>query len=219
MTVVIPIVVLALLAGLVAGGSVRSFEHVRVHWWAAALGGLLLQAAPVSRDHFLAVATLAGSYALLVAFAMVNRRLPGAWLIMVGLAMNLAVVVPNGGMPVSAAAIHTAGAPASAQISVDLKHHEMTDDDVLAFLGDVIPIPEPIGIVLSAGDVVLYLGLAWFLVAITLGRSGENRRPPAQRFQMYRGKHLPVQSRLSRRTRVRRSESESLAGVRSGTEP
>ena len=53
MTVVIPIVVLALLVGLVAGGSVRSFEQVRVHWWAAALGGLLLQAAPVSRDHFL----------------------------------------------------------------------------------------------------------------------------------------------------------------------
>jgi hypothetical protein len=62
MTVVVPIVILALLAGLVAGGSLRAFERVRVHWWAAALAGLLLQAAPAARDHRLAVVVLAASY-------------------------------------------------------------------------------------------------------------------------------------------------------------
>lgn len=217
MTVVIPIVVLALLAGLVAGGSLRSFERVRVHWWAAALAGLLLQGAPVARDHQLAVATLAGSYSLLMAFALLNRRLPGAWLIIVGLGMNLAVVVPNGGIPVSVSAIHVAGGPIAAQIGNDLKHHELSDADVLWFLGDVIPVPSPIGIVLSAGDVLLYAGIVWFLVAITLGRSGENRRPPARWFLMYRGKHLPVAARLPRRTLARWAASGSPAGVRSGT--
>ena len=217
MTVVIPIVALAILAGLVAGGSLRSFERVRVHWWAAALGGLLLQAAPVARDHHLAVAALAGSYTLLMAFSLINRRLPGAWLVMVGLGMNLAVVVPNGGMPVSASATHAAGGATSVQIGNDLKHHEMTGADVLSFMGDVIPVPSPIGIVLSAGDVLLYTGIAWFLIAITLGRSGENHRPPARWFLMYRGKHLPIELRLPRRTLARRAASGFPAGVRSGT--
>jgi hypothetical protein len=218
LTVVIPIVVLALLAGLVAGGSLRAFEHVRVHWWAAALGGLLLQAAPAARDHRFAVAALAGSYGLLVAFALINRRLPGAWLVMLGLGMNLAVVLPNAGMPVSASAVDAAGGSVSAQID-DLKHHAMAGDDVLAFMGDVIPVPAPIGIVLSPGDVLLYTGIAWFLVAVTLGRSGENHRPPARWFLMYRGKHLPPELRLPRRTLARwaQSESGSPAGARSGT--
>lgn len=217
MTVVIPIAVLALLAGLVAGGSLRTFEHVRVHWWGAALAGLLLQAAPIAREHELAIAALAGSYSLLMAFALINRRLPGAWLVMVGLGMNLVVVVPNGGMPVSASAVHEAGGPTSAGIATDLKHHEMSGGDALSFLGDVIPVPSPIGIVLSPGDVLLYVGVAWFLLAITLGRSGENRRPPARWFLMYRGKHLPLESRLPRRTLARWAVSGSPAGVRSGT--
>jgi uncharacterized protein DUF5317 len=220
MTVVIPIVVLAVLAGLVAGGSIRSFERVRVHWWAAAIVGLLLQAAPVGRDHALVVAALAGSYCLLVAFAVMNRRLPGAWFVLLGLAMNLAVVVPNAGMPVSLGAVRAAGGHVTAASINDVKHHAMTDGDVLAFLGDVIPVPKPVGLVLSAGDVLLYAGIAWFLAAVTLGRSAENHRPPARLFQMYRGKHLPVASRLPRKTLTRAAApnrtSGSPAGVRSG---
>ena len=215
MTVVIPIVALALLAGLVAGGSLRSFEHVRVHWWAAALGGLLLQATPVGHDHRLAVLALAGSYSLLVTFASINRRLPGAWLVLLGLGMNLAVVVPNGGMPVSLSAARSAGAASSVRIADELKRHQMTSDDTLAFLGDVIPVPGPVGIVLSPGDVLLYLGMAWFLIAVTLGRSGENHRPPARWFLMYRGKHLPAELRFPRRT-LARWATESPAGVPSG---
>jgi hypothetical protein len=218
MTVVVLIVILALLAGLVAGGSLRAFERVRVHWWAAALAGLLLQAAPAARDHRLAVVVLAASYCFLLTFALINRRLPGAWLVMIGLGMNLAVVLPNGGMPVSASAVDAAGGAASAQID-DLKHHTMAGDDALAFLGDVIPVPAPIGIVLSPGDVLLYIGIAWFVVAVTLGRSGENHRPPARWFLMYRGKHLPPELRLPRRTLARWAQSDSgfLAGARSGT--
>ncbi|MEA2554997.1 MAG: hypothetical protein QOI60_328 [Actinomycetota bacterium] len=218
MTVVVPLVILALLAGLVAGGSLRAFERVRVHWWAAALVGLLLQAAPAARDHRLAVAALAASYCFLVAFALINRRLPGAWLVMLGLGLNLAVVLPNGGMPVSASAVDAAGGSASAQID-DLKHHVAEGNDVLVFMGDVIPVPGPIGIVLSPGDVLLYTGIAWFLLAVTLGRSGENHRPPARRFLMYRGKHLPPELRLPRRTLARWAQADPAlpAGARSGT--
>ena len=52
---------------------------------------------------------LIASYVLLGAFAWVNRRLPAVWLIIIGLALNILVIGVNGGMPVSAAAIETAG--------------------------------------------------------------------------------------------------------------
>ena len=39
---------------------------------------------------------------------------------------------------------------------------------------------------------VQHAGVAVLVVMIMLGRSGENRRPPARIFQGYRGKHLPA---------------------------
>jgi len=220
MIIVLPLVVVAVVAGLVTGGSLRAFERVRVHWWGAAVGGLALQAVPAGQNLRLAAATLVGSYVLLVGFALVNRRLPGGWLVMAGLAMNLAVVLPNGGMPVSAAAVSVAGAPAGTVVAGDLKRHEMTSGDVLRPLGDVIPVPKPVGIVLSVGDLALYSGVAWFLLAVMLGRPAENRRPPARRFLMYRGKHLAPELRFPRQTLARWAASGRLpATARSGTSP
>ena len=69
--------------------------------------------------------------------------------------------------------------------------------DTLTPLGDVIGIPPPIGVVISIGDVILYAGVAILVVVVMLGRSGENRRPPARWFQGYRGKHLPPRQRFS----------------------
>ena len=68
----------------------------------------------------------------------------------------------------------------------------MGPGDTLTPLGDVIGIPPPIGAVISIGDVLLYAGVAVLVVDVMLGRSGENRRPPARLFQGYRGKHLPA---------------------------
>jgi hypothetical protein len=143
---------------------------------------------------------LIGSYTLLIAFALVNRRVSGAWLVVAGLAFNLAVIAPNGGMPVSAAAIERAGGR-DVTVTGDQKHHLMTTMDVMRPLGDVIPVPSPISAILSIGDVALYAGLAWLVLAVMLGRSGANVRPPAKVLQMYRGKHLPARQRLPARYR------------------
>lgn len=199
MTLILLILVVAVLAGLLAGGSLRPFERVRVHWWALAPLGLALQMAPVpdlgSLDpEIVAALMLLGSYAALVSFTAINRRLPGAPLILAGLALNLAVIAPNGGMPVDEAALRRAGAE-TVTIEGDAKHHLMSEADVLPFLGDMIAIPEPAGLVVSVGDVELYAGLAWFLVMTMLGRARENVRPPARWFLMYRGKHLPPERR------------------------
>ena len=85
----------------------------------------------------------------------------------VGLLLNLAVVSLNAGMPVSASAIRSAGGSASLQtLTTDEggKHHLMTEQDLLAPLGDVIPVPPPFNVVLSIGDLLLYGGMAWFVI-------------------------------------------------------
>src|SRR6185503_14492017 len=107
------------------------------------------------------------SYTALLVFAGANLRLPGLALILVGLALNATVIVANGGMPVSADALVRSD---QAEVSTDLqgsgadKHHLATDDDVLTFLGDVIPIPSPIAQVVSIGDVLVYSGVVWFVI-------------------------------------------------------
>lgn len=221
MIVVLSIAITGLVAGFLAGGSVRNFDRVHVHWWAAAVTGLVLQSAPLGSwlDGDTAVAVLVGSYVMLVAFMWVNRRLPAAPLMLLGLALNMLVIGLNGGMPVSEGAIRTTGAAGGALVSGigDTKHHLMTSSDVLTPLADVIGLPPPVATVLSVGDLFLYSGIVVFTVIVMRGRFAANRRPPAW-IQMYRGKHLPAaQRRLPRRSRP--GAGPQLAAASSGTSP
>lgn len=116
--------------------------------------------------------------ALMLLLVLANWRLPGAWLIGLGIAMNLAVVAANGGhMPASVEAVRAVGQTARAeQIERDAvagKSRLMTPETPLAFLGDVVPVP-PIRQVLSPGDLVL--GAGAFLVVVLGCRP---RRQPA----------------------------------------
>jgi hypothetical protein len=217
------VLVLAFVVGLVLGGSFRSWERMQLHWWGLAILGVALQAVPVpegwaSRDTIgWAMLDLA-----LLAFVAVNRRVPGAALMAAGLILNLAVVAPNQGMPVSSWAVReAAGGAEISQVRLpqdSAKHHVATEDDVLRFLGDVIPIPPPFRVVLSIGDVLLYAGVAWFVVIVTRGRFRENRRPPARWMRMYRGKHASLAYRLPGRRRSP-SAGDPAAGGTSGTAP
>jgi hypothetical protein len=195
----------AVVVGFIAGGSLRPFEKLKLHWWGAALVGLALQGIPSASgvSESIGWAFLIASYGLLIAFAWINRRLPAAWLVIAGLALNLLVIGVNDGMPVSASALETADASADGLVGAGtVKHHLMGPDDVLTPLADVIGIPPPIGAVISIGDVFLYVGLGILVVMVMLGRSGENHRPPARLFQGYRGKHLPPQHHRFSRSKV-----------------
>ena len=221
--VVLFILALAIAAGFVAHGSLRPFATLPIHWWGAALSGLALQALPfpsaASRTQVSAI--WAVSYLLLFGFAWVNRRLPGMPAVMLGLLLNAVVVVANGGMPVSIDAARSADSVANLPArGGSEKHHLMTDEDVLRPLGDVITVPQPIGALFSVGDVFLYGGLAWLVVMVMLGRSGENRRPPARWLQAYRGRHLPQRLRPRRKPSTPdRSLGPPVAAARSGTAP
>jgi MFS family permease len=101
------------------------------------------------------------SYALAGVFLWANRRLPGAWLIALGAAMNLLAIAANQGvMPASPEALAAAGlvdAPRWFTNSASLP------DPNLSFLGDVFAIPPPFPFrnVFSPGDILVALGGAF----------------------------------------------------------
>jgi hypothetical protein len=217
-----PILVLLLatvLLGYLVGGRLGRFAGLNLNWWGVALGGLALQTLPVPGslpDGTPRPGTLMllASYVLLLTFLAANRRVPGARLMAAGVFLNLVVVIANGGMPVSADAIERASGSLNTTPTVEAtKHHLMTEQDTLTVLGDVIPLPPPIGVVLSIGDVLLYLGVAWCVIRVMRGWSLANPRPLAMWFLSYRGKHAPVHWRMPARYRA---PAPAAAG-RSGT--
>jgi MFS family permease len=118
------------------------------------------------------------SYVAAVAFLYLNRRIPGMWLISVGAAMNVIVILANGGvMPASPHALAMAGLPIATagwenSASVAAPH--------LAFLGDIFAIPKslPLSNVFSVGDVCIALG-----AAVTIHRVSGSRLIPSGRGQ------------------------------------
>jgi hypothetical protein len=192
------VVVASIAAGLVFGGSLKPLEHVRMRWWALAPVGLAMQLDPFpwTRSHdgqAIAAIVLIASFPVLLTFVGRNIGAPGLWLIFIGLVLNFAVISSNGSMPVSGAAIRSAGGSSQIRLAEDQdpKHHLMTADDVLTPLADVIGIPSPLREIFSPGDVLIYAGLAWFLFATMREPTRVTVSPahPASRRRGYRGKH------------------------------
>jgi hypothetical protein len=162
-------IVLAIVVGYALGGSLKSFSGERLRWPLLAVAGLVLQLWPVSATRSaLGFTLLMASFALLFAFGLLNIRNPGFPLIVIGLCMNALVIGVNHGMPVQRQALIRSGQGATLDLlekEGGAKHHLAGPDDDLLFLGDVIPVPKPVGQVVSAGDVATYGGVVWFLIA------------------------------------------------------
>lgn len=192
------IVLGSIAVGLLAGGRLTALEHVHLRWWALAPIGLAMQLSPVPRAETSTARTLSTivlvvSFPILLAFVARNFHIAAFMLLFIGLALNFAVIALNGGMPVSAAAIQAAGGTSgfSDLTDGDAKHHAMTDEDLLTPLADVIAIGDPLREVLSVGDVFVYTGLAWFVIAAMrapIPATASAVRPKA-RPRGYRGKH------------------------------
>jgi len=176
-------IVLGIIIGLVAGGSFQKLSELRFRAWWLALVGLGLQFVPIPTmdgqiDHWLGVGLLMASYGVLLVFVALNIRLSGMWLVGVGFALNLLVIVVNGGMPVNQHALQRAYGSSYGRTLHQLlaeggaKHHLARPDDVLLPLSDVIPVPRPVGNVFSAGDFVSIVGITWLLASATRGRPG-----------------------------------------------
>lgn len=180
MRLILAVAFLAVALGYVAGGRLARLERLRLRSWWLVLAGLGLQFLPLpegdaGNDLFVRTGVLAISYALLLLFAVTNIRLPGMPLILLGVACNAVVIVANGGMPVSLNALERSGQSDVVQPLIEEgadKHHVLDEDeDVLTFLADVIPVPQPIAQVISVGDVFMYAGLVWLVVAAMRART------------------------------------------------
>jgi hypothetical protein len=120
------------------------------------------------------------SYAILGAFLVLNRHIPGLLVIAAGGVLNFLAIVTNGGvMPADPDAVAAAGIPREAG---EFANSAPTDDATLGFLGDVFHTPAwlPIHNVFSVGDLVIVLGAFLLLhraCGTPLGRLPGRLRP------------------------------------------
>ena len=148
--------------GLLAGGRPAHAGLRPIQGLGALVAALLLQLLPavVDLSDGSELTCVIASYVLLVGFGVLNVRLVGMPVVLVGLVLNLLVITVNGGMPVRADAIRTVDPGVDiATLDLGAKRQLEDDDTRLAVLGDIIPVT-PLGQVLSFGDLVLAVGLA-----------------------------------------------------------
>jgi hypothetical protein len=155
------------LAGLALGAAIgrdwRRLAALDITWLPVLVIAIVARAlAP-----FVPPASLAlylAAIALTAAVATINWRLPGAALIAAGSVLNLIVVAANGGMPIDAQALESAGG----RMPQDALHVALTGSTALAALADVIVIA-PLRAAYSIGDVAITLG-GFLLPFVTLTR-------------------------------------------------
>jgi len=179
MAIVLLPVLAGALTGWVRGGRIQALERLRLRapWLVGAAVGVQLVLHRFGTGWRLPL--LFASYALVGLWLARNvggRRAAlraGLAMIAAGWAMNLAAMVPNGGMPVSESALDVIGvAPgydvADGHLSKHVGGHGGLVDGLL---GDSIPVA-PLGAVISLGDIVLAAG-----IAVTLATAMTDRRP------------------------------------------
>jgi hypothetical protein len=110
---------------------------------------------------------------LAVAFSIANvrwlpvRSRPGLAVFVAGLSLNSLVIALNGGMPFSVRAAQLAGLPPGPIAFSRVGHRPLAPDSVLAPLADIVPVPG-LQRVVSFGDLLILLGIAWLLVSVGL---------------------------------------------------
>ena len=141
--------------GLATGGNWRNLQRFDLKVWPGLFAGVIARAvAPFAGGLGLAM-SLAG-LVLVAAVAIVNRALPGAWLIALGSLLNALVIFVNGGMPVDPSALAASGKP----VPSDGLHLVLGAATRLPFLADVLLAPV-VNNIYSVGDVVLAIGGFW----------------------------------------------------------
>ena len=175
--------------GFLAGGNLQRLAAIRLRWpWVVLLALLVKEAGlvgPLARWDYTPLLYVL-SLAMLVGWTLWHWRvLPGIQLVSLGMLLNLVVMAANGGrMPVSADLLRSAP-PALVEQLPHAGHVGqyvlMTASTRLAFLGDTIPLPDPVRRFFpqaySPGDLVSLLGMA--LVGFLSVRARRVLTPPA----------------------------------------
>ena len=173
-----------LLLGLLTGGSLRNLLQRRLRWPLVVIAAFVIRELEIRTPLGSAAwgpAIFALSLAVLLAWAAWHHDyLPGIWLVVVGIAMNLVVVLVNGGrMPVALSAAHLG--PAQLREQGTFAQYALAGPDThLGWLGEWIVLPPPIGRLFpqaySPGDLVSTAGFAVVLFLATRPDPKSTRR-------------------------------------------
>jgi hypothetical protein len=177
MKLAIAALAVAALVGLACGGTFAGLGALRIRLAVLAVVGLGLQVVPVP-GRVLPLVLLYLSFAILFAFGLLNRRLAGIPLILLGILLNFTVIATNGGMPVTKSALVASGQRDTLTFLIEnggAKHHLASGQDVLLPLADVIPV-RGVDQVVSVGDVATYAGVMWLVVGSMRRRSRKGER-------------------------------------------
>ena len=164
----LPSIVLGVLFALIMGGRLsRLLEIDFRHSWSV-FAALALQLLLFLRlvEQPLETPVHLGSYALLFLFAFANGRNLALLPLSIGMALNSAAIVANGGhMPVSPVAAEAAGVRAGPSSNVKIGGEHLT------WLGDVFALPAsfPLANVFSLGDILIGIGMVGLIVAVATG--------------------------------------------------
>jgi len=165
-------IAIGLLVGRAAGGHVAALAELRIRWWGMALGGLcfqLLLFGPVLADRVgdAGPVLYVASSALVFLAMLRNLDLPGFPVLALGAALNMLVIVANGGfMPSSPDAWALLNGTAAVPVRDFTNSALIHAGTALPFLGDVFVLPRPIPManVFSVGDVLIGVGAAWCVI-------------------------------------------------------
>ena len=182
-------IVLGLVLGLLAGGSLGNLASVRLRWVAVLMFAVILRFGTEfllvrgnSLVELLRLPLFLIAFVLLLAALWVNRTQPGMRLAFVGILSNTIAITANGGhMPIWIPSLEAAGftladltspfhVPLAADLNADFLWHAGP-------LADILPIPLPfIQNVASIGDLFLTSGLAFFLFATVVRTLGDDEQ-------------------------------------------
>ena len=164
-------VALAALSVPICGGSLGNLSRLRAKAVWTVLLALLIQVViisvvPKEMKGWPGQALELTTYALAVAFLIVNRRVPWLWVVGLGGLSNLLAIGANDGvMPASSVALRAAG---RAVHKGQFMNSTSLQSPHLTFLGDNFSIPRhwPFANVFSIGDVILLVGATLLLHSV-----------------------------------------------------
>lgn len=179
------VAIFALLFAVLRGRSIDDLVSRHFAWWGLLVGGVALHAAigqPTLGDRLgvsvfglpicLGAALYLASLTLLIVFLLRNLGCPGFVVVLLGLALNLAVIALNEGrMPADPSQLAAAGIldviKASQATGVWSPYGLIDPATPLAWLGDRIFVPLPFHepVIVSIGDLFVLIGLFLFFNA------------------------------------------------------
>jgi|GEM_PF-1654302 len=172
-------IIAALLIGWIFGGKITRLADARInHTWLLAITGITcifrfinFYHPIVSGGTIYCCSTRALEFGPIMALTILNRHIPGAKLMFLGLLLNVLPMLLNGGeMPVSVSGVKliSGGVNSSELLNGDLRHIAINAHTKLPLLADIIPINTRYMLrgVYSIGDFVTSFGGMLAIISI-----------------------------------------------------